>query len=251
MLTETVLALAGLSAGALNAVAGGGTFLSFPALIWAGVPPIMANATATFAALPGYVGSVWAYREDIESGDRPSLAQLIAAAVIGGFTGAGLLLVTPSVVFAGVVPWLLLVATIAFAAGPAVVRHLTKSGRTMSNQAALVIVFVVAAYGGYFNGGLGIMLLAAFGIIGMTNLHRMNGLKNLMSVVLSVASVVTYSVAGLIDWDSLLVLALSCAIGGYLGAQFARTLRNTAVLRGAIIAVGLVMTAAFFGQSAS
>ncbi|AOZ68025.1 hypothetical protein LPB142_00750 [Rhodobacter xanthinilyticus] len=250
MLTGIILVLAGLGAGALNAIAGGGTFLTFPALVWAGVPPIMANATATFAALPGYVGSAWAYRTDIDRGGKPPLAHLVGTAIVGGLAGAGLLLVTPEELFSGVVPWLLLMATLAFATGPSFVRCLAKSGHETSSPAALALVFVVSVYGGYFNGGLGIMLLAAFGVIGMTDLHRMNGLKNLMSVVLSVVSVTTYAVAGLIDWGNLLIVGLSCAMGGYIGAVLARRVRNTAVLRLFIIAIGLIMAVAFFMRPA-
>jgi uncharacterized membrane protein YfcA len=246
MLTYVVLAIAGLGAGVLNAIAGGGTFLSFPALVWAGVPPIMANATATFAALPGYASSAWAYRKEIAGGGKPSLRQLMAMAVLGGLIGAGLLLVPPEELFSGVVPWLLLLATIAFAVGPSFLRYLTKTGRQTSVPVALAIVLSVAIYGGYFNGGLGILLLAAFGLIGMTNLHHMNGLKNLMSFVLSVVSVATYTAAGLIDWSSLAVVGVSCAIGGYLGANFARKIKNTALLRAFIITVGFVMAALFF-----
>ncbi|MCC0062796.1 MAG: sulfite exporter TauE/SafE family protein [Defluviimonas sp.] len=246
MMTVLILVLAGLGAGALNAIAGGGTFLTFPALVWAGVPPIMANATATFAALPGYAGSAWAYRSEIERGGNPPLAHLVGTAIVGGLTGAGLLLVTPEELFSGVVPWLLLVATVAFAAGPSFVRYLARSGREMSGPAGLALVFVVSVYGGYFNGGLGIMLLAVFGVIGMTNLHRMNGLKNLMSVVLSVVSVAAWAVAGLIDWGNLLVVGLSCALGGYVGAVLARRVRNTTLLRLFIVAIGLIMAVVFF-----
>lgn len=246
MLTTVVLVLAGLAAGALNAVAGGGTFLAFPALVWAGVPPIMANATATFAAMPGYVSSAWAYRTEIETGGRPTLWRIILTSVIGGLAGAFLLLVTPEAVFSGVVPWLLLIATGAFAAGPAFIRFMARSGRSVSEASALALVFAVSVYGGYFNGGLGIMLLAVFGIIGMTNLHRMNGLKNLISAVLSLVSVVAYSLAGLIDWSALVVLGLSCAIGGYAGAAVARRIDNTAVLRAFIVGVGLMMAIIFF-----
>lgn len=249
MLTFIVLALAGFGAGALNAAAGGGTFLTFPALVWAGVPPIMANATATFAALPGYVGSAWAYRADIVHGGRLSLARLLGAGLVGGFTGAGLLLVTPDELFSGVVPWLLLIATAAFALGPSFVRYLAKSGRDLSGPAGIALVFVVSIYGGYFNGGLGIMLLAAFGVIGMTNLHRMNGLKNLMSAVLSIVSVATYAVAGIIDWGNFLVVGPSCTLGGYFGAVLARRVRNTSVLRLFIVAIGLIMTVVFFMRS--
>eukprot|EP00919_Chromeraceae_sp_WS-2016_P016474 GHVR01039420.1.p1 GENE.GHVR01039420.1~~GHVR01039420.1.p1 ORF type:complete len:252 (+),score=14.48 GHVR01039420.1:853-1608(+) len=250
MLTYMVLALAGFGAGVLNAIAGGGTFLSFPALVWAGVPPIMANATATFAALPGYMSSAWAYRNGIERNGTPSLFALIATAVCGGLAGAGLLLITPEDLFSGVVPWLLLVATVAFAAGPSFVRYLTRTSREISQPGALAVVFVVSVYGGYFNGGLGIMLLAAFGLIGMTNLHRMNGLKNLISIVLSVVSVATYILAGLIDWSNLAIVGVSCAIGGYIGAILAQRIKNMMLLRYFIIAVGLFMTVVFFVQGA-
>jgi hypothetical protein len=249
MLTIIVLALAGFAAGAVNAIAGGGTILSFPALVWAGVPPIMANATATFAALPGYIGSAWAYRSDIDGDGRPSPVRIVGVAVLGGLLGALLLLVTPEELFSGVVPWLLLVATVTFAAGPMLVRHLVRTGRSLSEIAALALVLAVCIYGGYFNGGLGILLLAAFGIIGMTNLHRMNGLKNLISAALSSVSVLAYSIAGLIDWSALLVVGISCAIGGYAGAVLARRIHNTAVLRVIIVAIGLAMTVIFFVRS--
>lgn len=244
-----ILVLAGLGAGALNAVAGGGTFLSFPALVWAGVPPIMANATATFAALPGYAASTWAYRDELNAGVGPSLFQISVTAIVGGLFGAALLLVTPEDLFSGVVPWLLLIATAAFAVGPAFMRHMAKSDWKLSQLSGLVLLLVVSIYGGYFNGGLGIMLLAAFGIIGMTNLHRMNGLKNLASVVLSVVSVLTYTLAGLIDWYSLGVVGISCAVGGYVGAALARRIRNLALLRGFVISVGLIMSAIFFART--
>ena len=249
MIEIVVLVMAGLGAGALNAIAGGGTFLSFPALVWAGVPPIVANATATFAALPGYATSAWAYRDQIDVDGRPSLAQIIATAIIGGLIGAFLLLVTPEELFAWVVPWLLLVATATFAVGPSLMRRMTKSGWKLSDRSGLGFLLGVSIYGGYFNGGLGIMLLATLGILGMTNLHKMNGLKNLISVVLSVVSVLTYTAAGLIDWYGLSIVGVSCAIGGYVGANVARRIRNVALLRGFIVAVGLTMTAVFFAQT--
>ncbi len=249
MLTTTILALAGFGAGALNAIAGGGTFLTFPALVWLGVPPIMANATATFAALPGYAGSSWAYRRDIQAGDGPSLRALVVTALLGGILGALLLLVTPEDLFSGVIPWLLLIATLAFAAGPALLRGLLASGRSLPDAVSLTLLLLVSIYGGYFNGGLGILLLAAFGLIGMSDLHRMNGLKTLASLVLSAASVVTYSLAGLIDWTALVVTGLGCTAGGYVGAHMARKVQDTALLRTFIVTVGLVTTIVFFTQA--
>ncbi len=245
METIIILGLAGLGAGALNAVAGGGTFLSFPALVFIGVPPVMANATATLSALPGYVGSTWGFRKDIRAHGPVGLRVMIAMAMLGGLLGALLLLVTPREVFSGLVPWLLLFATLAFAAGPKLVRHVLRHGETLPRPVSLGLLLAVSIYGGYFNGGLGIMLLAAFGFIGFTNLNEMNGLKNLLSAILSVVSVVTYSVAGLIEWKSALILGVACAVGGYFGAHAARRITSMLALRVFITLVGLAMTAAF------
>lgn len=241
-----VLALAGFFAGVLNAVAGGGTFISFPALVWAGIPPISANATASFAALPGYISSTLAYWQDVRR--EPLLGRFLIASVLGGLAGAGLLLVTSQAVFMAVVPWLLLLATLAFALAPVVLPRLRQSGHRMGAVAAIGVIFLVCVYGGYFNGGLGIMLLAAFSVIGLQDLHQMNGLKNLMSAVLCAASVVAFILSGLIDWPALLVVGCCSAIGGYLGAGLAKRLRNPAGLRIFIVAVGAMMTLNFFWQ---
>ncbi|MHA7875742.1 sulfite exporter TauE/SafE family protein [Roseivivax sp.] len=242
-----VLTLAGLLAGIVNAVAGGGTLLTFPALVWLGVPPIMANATATLTALPGYLGSAWAYRRDIAAEGALSLRAIVILAALGGLLGAGLLLVTPGEAFTGIVPWLLLVATLAFALGPRLIAALQARGRGAAGLGLSAFgVIAVAGYGGYFNGGLGIMLLALFGLIGFRDLHGMNGLKNLLSAVLSSVSVVAYASAGLIAWDQALVLALATTLGGYIGARQARRITNTGPLRAGIVAVGAVLTLVFF-----
>ena len=247
MLTYLVLAIAGFAAGALNAVAGGGTFLSFPVLVWAGVPPIAANATATFAALPGYIGSAWGFRRDLVAQGPLSTRAILVLSVVGGFLGALLLLVTSPELFSAVVPWLLLLATIVFAAGPLILRRVTAGGAAgFGIVAAAAMVVAVTIYGGYFNGGLGIMLLAVFGLIGFTDLSAMNGLKNVVSAILSLVAVATYLAAGLVDWTYALPLALSCALGGYVGARLARRIANPALLRLFITAVGAVMTVLFF-----
>lgn len=246
MESNIVLVVAGLLAGALNSVAGGGTFISFPALVWIGVPPIMANATATLAALPGYVGGAWGFRKDIRASGPISLAWTIAMAALGGLLGALLLMVTPKETFSALVPWLLLGATLIFAAGPALVRRVLRNGGGLPKLPALLLLLAVSIYGGYFNGGLGIMLLAAFGFVGLTNLHEMNGLKSLMSAILSAVSVATYSVAGLIDWRSALILGVACALGGFVGAHLARRITNMLALRIFITLIGLGMAVAFF-----
>ncbi|WP_111431343.1 sulfite exporter TauE/SafE family protein [Rhodobacteraceae bacterium DSL-40] len=245
MLQFLVLSLAGLAAGALNAVAGGGTFLSFPALVWLGVPPVMANATATLTALPGYVSSAWAFRRDVSAEGSLGLRGMLGLSVLGGFIGALLLMVTPDEVFSGVVPWLLLIATVLFALGPWLVQRLGGADGLGFLASALVLL-VVSVYGGYFNGGLGIMLLAAFSLMGFANLHGMNGLKNALSAILSTVSALTLALAGLIEWDKALVLGIATALGGYLGGHYSRRIRNMRALRIAIVTVGLAMTVAFF-----
>ncbi|ULB12611.1 sulfite exporter TauE/SafE family protein (plasmid) [Cereibacter azotoformans] len=249
MTVYLVLILAGLAAGALNAVAGGGTFLSFPALVWTGVPPIMANATATLAALPGYLGSAWAFRADIRQGRGLPVRLVLLVSAAGGILGAALLLVTPNAVFSGIVPWLLAFATAAFAFGPAITRQVARTGRGAPGlpQSAAVLL-AVTTYGGYFNGGVGILLLAAFGLIGLTDLKEMNGLKNLVSSVLSAVSVAVYVAAGLIVWKQALVLGAASAVGGYIGAALSRRIHNVKAIRVFITLVGATMSLAFFLQ---
>ncbi|MBS8226106.1 sulfite exporter TauE/SafE family protein [Vannielia litorea] len=242
-----VLAFAGLVAGVLNAVAGGGTFLTFPALVWFGLPPVAANATSTLAAMPGYIGSAWAFRHDMRAEGTLGLRPILACAALGSLLGAGLLIVTPGEVFSGAVPWLLLVATLLFAAGPTLLRLLRRNGRGDAGPlvAALTLI-AVSTYGGYFNGGLGIILLAAFGLLGYTDIHGMNGLKCLLSAVISVLSAVAFAFSGLIAWAPALVIAIAITIGGVIGARQSRKIRRTGVIRAFVTLVGLAMTIAFF-----
>lgn len=245
MFDTLLLVFAGLAAGMLNAIAGGGTFISFPALVWVGVPPVMANATATLTALPGYLSSAWAYRQDMETREPLPIAVLLVIAAIGGLVGAGLLLITTQDTFSALVPWLLLLGTLVFGFGPSAMKYLRRTGKP-PKPAAAAVLFAVSVYGGYFNGGLGIMLLAAFGLMGMTNLHGMNGLKNIVSALLSVVSVAAYAVAGLIAWEAALVLALAQLGGGYIGARLAMRIDDTSLLRTFITVIGLVMAGIFF-----
>ena len=246
MLPVLLLAAAAFLAGALNAVAGGGTFLTFPALVFLGVPPVPANATSTVAVLPGYIGSAIAFRRDVGPVQGVGLAGLTAVSLAGGVAGAVLLLVTPSSVFRGAVPWLLLLATLLFAAGPRIVLWLRSRGGTGAGRGAVfATVFAVSVYGGYFNGGLGILLLAAFSLLGLGDLNRMNGLKNLLSAVLSVIAAATFAVAGIVAWREAAIMAVAATLGGYLGARIARRIPADR-LRAGIVAVGLVMSALFF-----
>lgn len=242
-----LLAVAGFASGLLNAVAGGGTFLSLPALIYVGVPPVSANATATLTALPGYLSSAWGFRQDMQAEGTLGLRTIVAIAGVGSVLGALLLVVTPGETFLWIVPWLLMLATILFAAGPRLLHLLRSQGKGDAGpMVAGIIILAVAIYGGYFNGGLGIMLLAAFGLIGYVNLHGMNGLKSVLSALLSLISSVIFIAADLIAWEQAFVMAIAATLGGYIGARWSRRIVRTDLLRYFVTGVGVVMTLIFF-----
>ncbi len=231
-------------AGALNAVAGGGSFLTLPALIFTGMAPVTANATGTVALLPGYILGAWAFRDDMRAIAAVALWRIVATSLLGGIVGAALLLVTPNATFRAIVPWLLLTATAIFALAPLVIGQLQR-GETAGGMATMIGVLAVSVYGGYFNGGLGILLLALFGLLGFSNLHTMNGLKNLLSATLTTVAVVIYALGGAVHWPSALLMMLAATVGGYAGARLAR--RAPALcLRVGIVATGLVMAFLFF-----
>ena len=244
MFDTSLLLVAAFVAGALNAVAGGGSFLTLPALVFVGVPPVVANATGTVALLPGYAAGAWGFREDTEPPPGLSMRLLVVLSLVGGAAGAGLLLVTSNEVFSIVVPWLLLAATVLFAFGPQLRSRLAGSGHPSTAKATLGVLSV-AVYGGYFNGGLGILLLALFGLLGQTRLNAMNGLKNLVSTLLTAIAVAVYAVGGVVDWRYALLMMLAATAGGYIGARVARRI-PALWLRWGIVATGLVMTGIFF-----
>lgn len=270
LLSHALLAVAALTAGVLNAVAGGGSFLTFPALVATGVPPIAANATSAMAVAPGYLGSTLGFREELQSLPRQQLLQEMAVVAVGGLLGALLLLVTPAQVFSSLVPWLLGFATVLFALGPRLTAWLqrgTKPATALAPHAALsalaaqssraasaptpllgaprwvraLALLLVAVYGGYFNGGLGILLMAAYLLLGESSLHHINGQKNLSSLVLSILSVLAFAVAGAIWWPQALWMMLWATLGGWLGARWAKRL-PVGVVRLIVIATGVVMT---------
>ena len=248
LFAHALLALAALGAGVLNAIAGGGTFLTFPALVWAGVPPIAANATSAFAVSPGYLGSALGFRAELAALPRALLWREVVLSALGGVAGAVLLLVTPAKVFAGVVPWLLLFATVLFAAGPRLARWAGgEHGAGLAGWRPLGLL-AVAVYGGYFNGGLGILLMALYLLVGEQRLHTVNALKNLNSFVLSVVSVIAFALGGAIVWGEALWMALFATLGGFAGARLARRL-PVGVVRAIVIVTGLVMSALFFARS--
>ena len=246
MLFDTSLLLAAaFFAGALNAVAGGGSFLTLPALMLTGVPAICANATGTLALLPGYLAGAWGFRHDIRPPPGLTARTLIAASLVGGATGATLLLLTSESAFRRVVPWLLLLATLAFALGP---RWMEKRSSAVPHPAlALLGVFGVTAYGGYFNGGVGILLLALWGLLGQNHLHAMNGLKNQVSALLTAIASGLYILGGLIAWREAMLMMGAALLGGYVGARLSKRL-PTLWLRRGIVMTGLTMSVAFFAR---
>ena len=249
MLEWCVLLLAAFVAGALNAVAGGGSFLTLPALVFTGVPPVAANATGTVALLPGYAAGAWGFREDMQAPPGLSMKSVVLLSLIGGSLGAALLLFTPNELFRKVVPWLLLAATAMFAFGPQLRKWAARGGEASPQAAspikAAIGMLAVAIYGGYFNGGLGILLLALFGLLGQTQLNAMNGMKNLVSALLTAIAVAIYAAGGIVQWQQALIMMIAATAGGYGGARIARKI-PAQWLRWGIVATGLVMTGMFF-----
>lgn len=239
-----LLFLAGFTGGVMNTVAGGGTFVTFPTLVFLGVPEIVANASATLAALPGYLAGALGFRRELVTLDRRLIARLTAWTLVGSAIGSGLLLVSSNAAFRVVVPFLLLIATLVFLWGDRVRAFAARYSRDVTAFGAGTLL-PVAIYGGYFNGGLGIILLALFSLWGMTNLHQMNGLKTWLSFALSVISALIFAIGGKIAWAPALIMMAGNTTGGYLGAPLARVLPRR-VLRGLIAAIGFGMTALFF-----
>jgi uncharacterized membrane protein YfcA len=235
---------AAFAAGVLNAIAGGGSFLTFPALVFAGVPPLAANATSAMAVSPGYLGSTWGFRAELKALPKSLLRKEVTIAALGGLIGAGLLLVTPAKVFSGLVPWLLLVATALFAAGPWLAKGNSGQGQPAWRLPGLMLV---AVYGGYFNGGLGILLMALYTLTGESRLNTVNALKNLNSFVLSLLSVLAFALAGAIVWPQAIWMMVLATAGGWVGARLAKRLPVRWV-RWLVIATGLVMSAVFFSR---
>jgi len=241
---DTVLIFgAAFLAGIVNTIAGGGTFLTFPALVFVGLPPIVANATSSVAVLPGYLSGTLGYAPEVRSFDRPTLTRLCAVTLAGSTLGALALLVSSNELFAAVVPFLLLIATIVFYWGVPIRAYVARLSSSVTPYGS-VSLFVVAVYGGYFNGGLGIILLALFAMWGMISVHQMNGLKTALSFVVSAISVVVFAIAGIVAWPQALIMMVGALLGGYLGAPIARALPEP-VVRTGIAAIGFTMSAVF------
>ena len=242
--------VASVLGGAANSVAGGGTLLTFPALVGLGVPVVSANATSTVALWPGGLSSMLGYRDALR-GVRTWARALVIPSLIGGLTGAWLLTRTTDAQFKALVPWLVLGATLLFLsqnrvgawlrARAGVERQGATSDHTLPpppGSWAMVVQFLVAVYGGYFGAGAGIVMLAAFGLLGLTNLHQMNGLKNFLALLFNFVAIVTFAVSGLVQWPIAVVMAIGSAIGGHYAARFAQR-TNQDVMRQLIGVIGI------------
>jgi uncharacterized membrane protein YfcA len=248
-----LLFLIAVVGGTLNSVAGGGSFFTFPVLVFTGVPSIQANATSTVALWPGSVASVGAYRRELAQQDRTLIIVLVVTSLVGGVLGALLLLHTPQSLFNFVLPYLLLIATLLFAFSGTLTKRLRASKPAAGsiemirpNYVGIAISqFLIAAYGGYFGGGIGILMLATLAMMGMENIHVMNALKTVLASCINGVAVVTFIIAGAIYWPQAILMIVGAIIGGYGGAYFARKL-DQRWIRIFVIAVGFIMTIYFF-----
>jgi uncharacterized protein len=239
---------AGAMGGAINAVAGGGSFISFPALLFTGVAPVPANATNTLALWVGTAASSSAYKNRLKLPGRIMLP-LVMTSIIGGLIGALLLIHTPAQTFLRVLPWLLLGATLLFTFGRHITKHFTVGITHDASNAAIVVASVfelaVAVYGGYFGGGIGIMNLAMLAALGMTDIHAMNFLKVVLGSIINGVATVTFVATHAIVWPQAMVMTAGALIGGYGSARYAQKLPQSWV-RGFVIASGIAMTIVFF-----
>jgi uncharacterized membrane protein YfcA len=242
---------AGVGAGVVNAVAGGGTLLSFPVLLWAGRDPIVANATNALALWPGALAGAVGFRRELAKAPR-LLGLLLPPALVGGLVGGWLLLRTGSRVFSSVVPYLVLAATVLLALQRPL-RRLVRApefadGQVHVGRRAVGLVagqLLVSIYGGYFGAGMGILMLASLGLYGIADIHERNGLKNVLSAVINGIAGVYFAVSGAIAWADALVLGIGAVVGGYAGAAVGRKLsRNVAEL--VVVGIGVAMTIALF-----
>lgn len=242
---------AGVAAGAVNAVAGGGTNISFPVLLWLGLPPVTANATSATAVWPGVMSAAWGFAPEIKASPR-RWYWLAIPSLVGGAVGAYLLVHTPSSIFRSIAPWLVIGSSAVMAAEPLLVRQFAalrgeKHGAPWL-ALAIGVQFVIAIYGGYFGAGLGILILTALGLLGLQNIHAANGMKNIYSVAIKGVAVIYFVVMAAVVWHAAIVMAMGAIAGGYLGAALGRKLEQS-TMRWVAVAIGVAMGVAMFAQT--
>ncbi len=236
-------------AAAINSAAGGGSFVSFPTLVFLGVPPIGANATNSVAMWVGGAGSIGGYRDLLEHPSARTRAALLTC-LLGGVAGGLLLLRTPAKAFSAAIPWLLLFATLLFALGPLLLKLRGGRGGAVREipYAGLVPLFFVSVYGGFFGGGQGFLLLALFVLLGFADLQRANALKIVLSFVNNGVPLIPFVLARVVTWDAAAAMCGGALVGGYYGAKVVRRIPPEP-LRWTIVALGAVMTVVFFRRA--
>lgn len=250
MNTDYLLAGAGLLAGAMNALAGGGSFVTLPALMATGVPPVVANASSSVALYPGGAASAWVYRKDIGAVAGVSLTRLAVISLLGGAIGSVLLLATPSTLFNRVLPWLLLVATLALAFGKRIATRLHGEGGGESAGPKVIQSgqFLLGIYGGYFGGAVGIMMMAFWSVTTSTGLNRLQGPRTVLVTAANTAAIAIFAVMNAVRWHDVLLLAPSAIAGGYLGALLGTRLPRR-VVEAVTVALAGIVTVAFFAKA--
>lgn len=244
MSPELLLASAGFVAGVMNAIAGGGSFVTFPALVFAGLPSVAANATSTVALFPGQFTSAYTYRDQLRSFEGLSIRILLPVSLLGGLAGALLLLFTPQATFDKLIPWLLLVGTLAFAFGRKAGAFLRRFFR-IGPATLLIGQFGLAVYGGYFGGAVGLLMMAVWSLFGMTDVRAMSAARTLLVTVMNSIAVVCFVVAGKVVWVPAAIMGIAAIGGGYAGAHVGRRI-DPERLRLVINAFNVLMTAVFF-----
>lgn len=247
LLQGAALLVAAAAAGAVNAVAGGGTLLTFPTLIALGLDPLLANATSTVGLVPGALGGAWGYRRELRTVSR-WLPWIVPSSVLGGALGALLLVRTPPPLFERLAPLLVLAATVLFVAQEPIARRLrlTRGGAPAGLLQRWIVAAAqvgIATYGGYFGAGMGIVMLAALGLLHLPSIHAMNGLKTFAGGCINGIAAGWFIAAGLVNWPAALTMVAGSLLGGYFGADSARRLGERTVRR-MVVAVGLVATVA-------
>lgn len=248
LLHGLIIFAAAFIGGMMNSIAGGGTLVTFPVLLWLGLDPKMANATSTVALWPGLFGGLFGFRREMDD-TRSLLVRLGITSVIGGGFGAWLLILTPSKTFAFLVPFLILFATALFILQAPITRRLGTKPHSENPRArwwmgAIIFQFFSSMYGGYFGAGNGILMLAALGLLGLSDIHKANGIKNFLGICINFIAIISFSLARLVVWPDALLMAVGAVAGGYLGASTARRLGRVFVRRAVVIiglTIGIVM----------
>ena len=248
MITYLILLVAALLGGASNALAGGGTFIVFPALLLGGLAPITANATASLVLAPGGFASAWVYRDTIRQSSPGFIWGMTALSLLGGAAGSTLLLITPNSTFSALVPWLLLAATMVFTLAPWLRKMASGASGHQSLAGLMIGQLVISTYGGYFGAGMGVLMIALYLVATKLGVHEASGLRMVCAAVINILSVLIFAWKGALDYRAGIPMLIAGVVGGYVGALFVKRL-DPNVARRAILAYAWVLTLFFFAKA--